>query len=364
MSTQNASAGTSPVTGTARPASNKAASPSWPWRRAALILAAAAQLITISALNSAGFGRNVVGAAARHRARTAGRGNTGRSGPSCEAGRCRPCGGPGGRYRGAGSGTPACSSSQPWWCCSSKRSSSGASGPDPAGSPPPCRESLGLRQGSSEAECPGSSDARRPRLAAGGGNRNSDDWSCGRRAAVSSVRRVIVGTSGSPGSLRALRYAEDLARAHAAILIPVLAWVPPGGDRADRRQPSGQLRLVWRDAACQRLRDALVAAWGQVPDDPPVRPLVQRGEAGWVLVSVACCADDLLVVGAGRRGALARMVCGKVSRHCLAHAQCPVLAVPPPALAREIGHGRIVWAFRHRRLTPDRVLRNQRQAAT
>jgi len=181
---------------------------------------------------------------------------------------------------------------------------------------------------------------------------------------VSGVRRVIVGTSGSPGSLRALRYAEDLARAHAAILIPVLAWVPPGGDHADRRQPSGHLRLVWRDAACQRLREALVAAWGEVPDDPPVRPLIQRGEAGWVLVSVACCPDDLLVVGAGRRGALARMVCGKVSRHCLAHAQCPVLAVPPPALAREIRHGRIVWAFRHRRLTPDRVLRDQRLAAT
>ncbi len=180
---------------------------------------------------------------------------------------------------------------------------------------------------------------------------------------MSSVRRVIVGTSGSPGSLRALRYAEDLARARDAILMPVLTWVPPGGDRADRCQPSGHLRLVWRDAACQRLRDALIAVWGEVPDDPPVRPLVQRGGAGWVVVSVACCPDDLLVAGAGRRGALARMLCGKVSCYCLAHAQCPVLAVPPPALAREIGHGRFAWAFWHRGLAPDRVLRDQRQAA-
>ena len=180
---------------------------------------------------------------------------------------------------------------------------------------------------------------------------------------MSGVRRVIVGASGSPGSLRALRYAEDLARAHDATLMPVLTWVPPGGDRADRCQPSGHLRQVWRDAACQRLREALIAAWGEVPDDPPVRPLVQRGEAGWVLINVACCPGDLLVVGAGRRGVLARMVSGKVSRYCLAHAQCPVLAVPPPALAREIGHGRFVWAFWHRRLTPDRVLRDQRRAA-
>jgi hypothetical protein len=68
-------------------------------------------------------------------------------------------------------------------------------------------------------------------------------------------------------------------------------------------------------------------------------------------------------VGAGRRGALARMVCGKVSRYCLAHAECPVIAVPPPALAREVGHGPLVWAFWHRRLTPDRVLGDQGRAA-
>jgi hypothetical protein len=28
-----------------------------------------------------------------------------------------------------------------------------------------------------------------------------------------------------------------------------------------------------------------------------------------------------------------------VSRYCLAHAECPVVAVPPAILAREVGHG-------------------------
>ncbi len=180
---------------------------------------------------------------------------------------------------------------------------------------------------------------------------------------MSGIRRVIVGASGSPGSLRALRYAEDLARAHDATLIPVLAWVPPGGDLAERRSPCGYLRRIWKEDACRRLRDALIAAWGVVPDDPPVCPVVQRGPAGWVLVSMACCPGDLLVVGAGRRGALARLVCGKVARYCLAHAQCPVLAAPPPAFAREAGRGPLVWAFWHRTLTPDRVLRDRGRAA-
>jgi nucleotide-binding universal stress UspA family protein len=176
---------------------------------------------------------------------------------------------------------------------------------------------------------------------------------------VDGVGRVIVGTSGSPGSLCALRYAEVTALVHGAVLIPVIAWQPPGGDRADRVQPSGDLRTEWRNLACRRLRDALVAVWGEVPDDPRVEPHVERGPAGWVLVSLADRPDDLLVVGAGRRGTLARMACCRVSRYCLARAHCPVLAVPPPASARELGQSRLAWLSWHRPLTADHVLRDQ-----
>jgi nucleotide-binding universal stress UspA family protein len=180
---------------------------------------------------------------------------------------------------------------------------------------------------------------------------------------VPGVGRLIVGTSGSPGSLRALRYGEGLARAHDAVLIPVIAWEPPGGDRAERIQSSGELRQACRDLACQRLHDALIAVWGEIPDDPLVQPQMERGPAGRVLVNLAGRPGDVLVVGAGRRGALARMAFSKVSRYCLAHAQCPVLAIPPPALARELGHGRLAWVFWHRPLTPEQVLRDQRKPA-
>ena len=44
--------------------------------------------------------------------------------------------------------------------------------------------------------------------------------------AMSGIDRVIVGTSGSPGSPRALRYAEVLACSHDATLVPVIAGVP------------------------------------------------------------------------------------------------------------------------------------------
>ena len=181
---------------------------------------------------------------------------------------------------------------------------------------------------------------------------------------MSGVGRVIAGTGGSPGSLHALRYGERLARAHDAVLIPVLAWELPGDDYAERVQPSGELRPVWQSQACRRLRDALIAVWGENPNDPLVQPHIERGPPGWVLVNLACQPGDVLVVGAGRRGALARMVFSKVSRYCLAHAWCPVLAIPPPALARELAHGRLAWMFWHRSLTPEQILRDQPKPAT
>jgi len=175
--------------------------------------------------------------------------------------------------------------------------------------------------------------------------------------------RVIAGTSGSPGSLAALRYAGDAARCNDVPLLAVLAWTPPEGDLAERRCPSPYLRRLWADAARQRLRDALDAAWGAVPADLDLQPVVIRGEPGPALVEVADGGDDLLVVGAGRGGKLTRIWRGQVSRYCLAHARCPVLAVPQPATARQLGLGPARWALRHRELTLDRALRDWDAAA-
>jgi hypothetical protein len=147
-------------------------------------------------------------------------------------------------------------------------------------------------------------------------------------------------------------------------VIAVIAWEPPGGDRGDRIQPASELRQAGQDLARQQLHDALIAVWGEIPADPRVQPQMARGPAGQVLVNLARCPGDVLVVGAGRRGTLGRMAFSRVSRYCLAHAGCPVLAIPPPTLARELAHRRRGWLFWHRPLTPEQVLRGQPKPAT
>jgi nucleotide-binding universal stress UspA family protein len=163
---------------------------------------------------------------------------------------------------------------------------------------------------------------------------------------VATVGRVIVGVHGSPGSLQALRYAADEARRRDVPLLAVIAWVPPGGDVAERRNASPYLRRIWREAAGDRLHGAFEDGLGGIPAGLDVKLYVARGEIGPVLVDAASQPDDLLVVGAGRRGRLGRLLHGSVGRYCLAHARCPVLAVPPSALMDEVGHGLRSWRLR------------------
>jgi nucleotide-binding universal stress UspA family protein len=173
---------------------------------------------------------------------------------------------------------------------------------------------------------------------------------------VLGVRRVITGVSGSATSLRALRVAEQIARESGVLLIPVLAWTPPGGEQAEKRMPSSQLGRVWQEAACCRLHDALAAVWGTEPAGPHIQPHVERGPAGWVLTSIAGEPGDVLVLGAGRRSVLSWMVHSRVTRYCVSHARCPVVLVPPSELERDLRRFRVKSIGWHRALTPGDVI--------
>ncbi len=145
--------------------------------------------------------------------------------------------------------------------------------------------------------------------------------------------RVVVGVSGSPGSLTALRRAAEEARLREAELWAVLTWEPPEGDLQARRSPYASFILdEWQRRAREKLVTALTEVFGAGMPDFPLQTLVARGAPGRVLVRIAEGEQDVLVVGAGRRELLRRVLRPSVSRYCLAHATCPVLAVPPSPL--------------------------------
>ncbi|MFE0463079.1 universal stress protein [Kitasatospora sp. NPDC058965] len=157
-------------------------------------------------------------------------------------------------------------------------------------------------------------------------------------------RRIVVGVSGSLGSIAALHRAVALARETDSEVQAVLAWEPVGGEYAYRRAPCPPLLESWRAAAVARLGTALDEAFGHAPAPVPLRGLAVRGDAAEVLLGHACRGDDLLVVGAGATSWLGRGLRHSVATHCARQARCPVLVVPAPELLGDLR------AMRRRRL--------------
>jgi nucleotide-binding universal stress UspA family protein len=156
-------------------------------------------------------------------------------------------------------------------------------------------------------------------------------------------RRVIAGVSGSLRSLGALRAGVAAARSSGSTLLAVLAWAPAGGELAYMRAPCPFLLGLWEQDAQERLLGTFDAVFGGIPDGVTVQMMVVRAPPGPLLVDLADQPDDLLVVGCGGRSALSYVVHGSVTRYCLAHARCPVLAVPPPELIADVRPWRHRW---------------------
>src|SRR5258708_26348568 len=98
------------------------------------------------------------------------------------------------------------------------------------------------------------------------------------------------------------------------------------------RAPCPLLLRLWEQAAHERMRAAFDEAFGGMPAGLTVRTMVVRASPGPLLVELADRPDDLLVLGYGGRSRLGCTVHRAVTRHCMAHARCPVLAGPPPQL--------------------------------
>jgi nucleotide-binding universal stress UspA family protein len=140
---------------------------------------------------------------------------------------------------------------------------------------------------------------------------------------------VVLGVSESLAGLQALRYAVSEARRRDLPVLAVRAWqfvAPWRGYDVD------QVRLELAAEAAAATDRAFGTAMGGVPAGVVVEALTVELPPGVALVTNSQHDGDVVVVGAPRRWVWwAR---SSAVRYCLRHAGCPVITVPPPALAR------------------------------
>ena len=144
---------------------------------------------------------------------------------------------------------------------------------------------------------------------------------------TSNPRRIVVGLDGSMSSEQALRWAADYAAATAGRLVLVSAWEWPTFEGV----PIMFGRYDPRKAARALLDRA--AATCDLPADR-ITSVVARGPAAHALLEQAQDAD-LLVLGTGVLGTVARHLLGSVAQQCLLHAPCAVVVVPAPKRATD-----------------------------
>lgn len=134
---------------------------------------------------------------------------------------------------------------------------------------------------------------------------------------------VVVGVDGSEGSREALRWADRQARLTGATLRLVHSWVFPPNYGVVASYPTGFNPEV---ESKRMLEHTVVEVLGE-DRLATVELSVVEGHAAPALTRAADGAE-VLVVGHRGHGGFSGMLLGSVSRHCVAHASCPVVVVP------------------------------------
>ncbi|WP_052434102.1 hypothetical protein [Streptacidiphilus melanogenes] len=137
-------------------------------------------------------------------------------------------------------------------------------------------------------------------------------------ATAAVTARVIVGVRDSAKGRAQLRRAAAEARRTGAVLVPVLAWSPTGGEPLYRTRPCPELARVWEQRACTTL-DAVVRetlASEQLP--AAVRPVTVRAASlSDAVTATATAPTDHVFAPSVRPAFLTRL--GLQHRPALAH---------------------------------------------
>lgn len=135
-------------------------------------------------------------------------------------------------------------------------------------------------------------------------------------ATAAPMRRVLFPTDFSPSSLRALAYAEEIARRFDAELLLLYVDFAPSVYDPSRDDVASSKHALER--AAERLCTRGVRA----------RPVYRRGAASDEIVRAAASEGaDVIVMGTHGRTGLTHALMGSVAEHVVRQAGCPVMTV-------------------------------------
>jgi nucleotide-binding universal stress UspA family protein len=142
------------------------------------------------------------------------------------------------------------------------------------------------------------------------------------------VSQIVVGLDVSPASYGALVWAANQARLTGAELRAVHSLLLPASMLASVGRMSAPTSLP---GGGQTDRAAVTAEWEAAHPKLGWRLEFYNGDPGRLLVAESRHAE-LLVIGTREHVGWGRILSGSVSRYCLSHAGCPVVAVPPVSI--------------------------------
>jgi nucleotide-binding universal stress UspA family protein len=153
-------------------------------------------------------------------------------------------------------------------------------------------------------------------------------------------QEVLVGVDDSAESHAALRWALRHARRSGSrvravsVFTPPLSTLDPGGPGVPAA--TGPVLESVERVAGTRLTDAVTKCLHDLPrgDQPELTTQIEAGDTADILLELSHDAE-LLVLGNGHHGALARVISGSVALRCLRHAPCPLVLVPAEGEACE-----------------------------
>lgn len=142
---------------------------------------------------------------------------------------------------------------------------------------------------------------------------------------------IVVGIDGSEGAALALDFAMKEAALRGSKLRMVSAWEIPASVLASV-VAGKEFYEEFRENAIKIAEEA-AALVSELEPDVEYKVIVAEGHAAKVLLENATDAE-LLVVGRRGLSTFREMLLGSITRHVVAHAECPLVIVSPPRQAR------------------------------